>query len=70
MTARRMQPCLTALLLCWTLAACASLPDVKNLNTTLAPVARPNVITGKGALLNVNSRAALLNKRWPNPAWT
>ena len=64
MITRRMQSCLTALLLCWTLAACASLPDVKNLNTTLAPVARPNVITGKGALLNVNSRAALLNKRW------
>ncbi|WP_425402723.1 cardiolipin synthase [Janthinobacterium psychrotolerans] len=59
-----MQPCLTALLLCWTLVACASLPDVKNLNNELEPVATPKVVNGKGALLNVNSRAALLNKRW------
>jgi len=64
MSAKRLQPCLSTLLLCWTLAACASLPDVKNLNTELEPVATPKVITGKGALLNVNSRAALLNKRW------
>ena len=64
MTAKRLQPCLTAFLLCWTLVACAGLPDVKNLNNELAPVATPKVITGKGAVLNVNSRAALLNKRW------
>ncbi|OYO25785.1 cardiolipin synthase [Janthinobacterium sp. PC23-8] len=64
MSAKRLQPSISALLLCWTLAACASLPDVKNLNTELEPVATPKVITGKGALLNVNSRAALLNKRW------
>ena len=64
MSAKRLQPCLSTLLLCWALAACASLPDVKNLNTELEPVATPKVITGKGALLNVNSRAALLNKRW------
>ncbi|OBV40199.1 cardiolipin synthase [Janthinobacterium psychrotolerans] len=64
MSAKRMQPCLTALLLCWTLVACASLPDVKNLNNELEPVATPKVVNGKGALLNVNSRAALLNKRW------
>lgn len=64
MSAKRLQPCLTAFLLCWTLAACASLPDVKNLNNELEPVAAPKVVNGKGALLNVNSRAALLNKRW------
>ena len=64
MSAKRLQPCLTAFLLCWTLAACAALPDVKNLNNELTPAATPKVITGKGAVLNVNSRAALLNKRW------
>ncbi|CDG84377.1 phospholipase D Active site motif family protein [Janthinobacterium agaricidamnosum NBRC 102515 = DSM 9628] len=46
------------------MAACASLPDVKNLSASLEPKATPSVTTGKGALLAVNSRSALMAKRW------
>jgi cardiolipin synthase len=55
---------LSPLSLCWILAACAALPDVKNLSSTLEPAAVPSVTTGKGGTLPANSARALLAKRW------
>ena len=56
------------LLLCWTVAACAALPDVKQLSTTLEPNAVPRVTNSKGATLSAPSTRALLAKRWAGNA--
>jgi cardiolipin synthase len=54
---------LLALALAGALSACASLPDVTALDTSLTPVATPTVSNAKGVLSDKNSNA-LLSRRW------
>ena len=56
------------LLLSWTMAACAALPDVGQLSTTLEPNPVPSVTNGKGATLSRPGTRALLAKRWAGDA--
>ena len=60
------------LLLGWTLAACASLPDVEQLSTQLStqlePNALPSVTNARGATLSESGTRALLARRWANNA--
>lgn len=51
--------------MCFVLPACAALPDVKDLSTTLTPPANPTVETSKGRLSEEKTRS-LLAKRWAN----
>jgi cardiolipin synthase len=59
--ARRLLP---AILLCWIISACAALPDVSQLSTTLDPRATPVVTSASGAAMREQSTRALLSKRW------
>jgi len=54
---------LPMLLTCWILGACAALPDVQSLNSSLDPNATPTVHGSKGALSDERARAVLA-KRW------
>jgi cardiolipin synthase len=56
-----------AIALCIILPACAALPDVKDLNTSLVPRATPAVKTAKGPLGKEQARS-LLARRWANSA--
>jgi cardiolipin synthase len=47
-----------------TLSACASLPDVNDLNTSLSPDASPTVTNARGTLGEKKTKS-LLAKRWP-----
>jgi cardiolipin synthase A/B len=55
---------LSMALLCWTVGSCATLPDVKQLGSTLTPAATPSVSGVHGALSDSRT-LALLRKRWP-----
>ena len=54
---------LPVLLTCWILGACAALPDVQSLSSTVDPNATPTVHGSKGALTDERARAVLA-KRW------
>ena len=55
---------LAAVLLCWIISACATLPDVSKLSTTLDPRVTPVVTSASGAAMREQSTRALLSKRW------
>lgn len=62
----RAAPWLPALLLCWLVGACAALPEVGDLKTSLTPGATPQVIAGKDGAPPSKEMRALQSRRWTN----
>ena len=63
---RRLMTALQMFVLCAAMSACASLPDIRDLSTSLQPADTPTVSTANGGTLSAAKTESLLSKRLRN----
>jgi cardiolipin synthase len=61
---RHLPPLLLSLLLCSMVTACAALPDVSTMRTTLDPKAMPSIVNANGPVQLTPAMRTLMAKRW------